>query len=228
MTGRSIGEGSDLVLRRGMAEFDWYISVPARQPAIGPAVSLPQEGGFSGRLLPWQRRLLLAGLVLAGFWALLLAFQGAFKGFQTNGISMEPGLHSGDRVIVNKIAYAQLDLGILDGLPLVDISARWNTPSRGDVVILESPVHPGRELIKRVIGLPGETVQIKNGLVYINGAPLEEPYAAGRTLCTGECLWVVPAGRYFVLGDNRMNSSDSRDGWTVAIDDIDGQKVLTY
>jgi len=106
---------------------------------------------------------------------------------------MEPNLHDGQYVLVNKTAY-------------------WfgRDPGRGDVIILDAPDDPDYDRIKRVIGLPGETVEVRpDGSVYIDGQYLEEPYlpedAIGRT-----GTWTVPEGQYFVLGDNRSVSYDSR------------------
>jgi signal peptidase I len=140
---------------------------------------------------------------------------------------MEPTLHDGDIVIVNKIAYAQVDLGLLDWAPLIDPSTRVNKPSRGDIVIFKSPTED-KELVKRVVGMPGDFVVITDGRVYINRERLDEPYALGVTECRGPCNWRVPDNHYFVLGDNRENSLDSREGWTVPLEEIDGQKLFAY
>ena len=84
-----------------------------------------------------------------------------------------------------------------------------NGPDRGDVVIFPYPDNPETTYVKRVIGLPGETVEIKNGYVYIDGTPIEEPYL--KEEMRGEYgPYVVPEGSYFMLGDNRNSSQDSR------------------
>ena len=124
------------------------------------------------------------------------------------GSSMEPNLHDGQRLLINKIAYSN--------------------PQRGDVIIFPPPhvANPEKDFIKRIIGLPGELIEIKDGVVYINDSPLDEPYIvdnAGIDLP----LTVVPDGEYFVLGDNRGNSSDSRGGWTVPREDIVGKAWLS-
>lgn len=85
----------------------------------------------------------------------------------------------------------------------------FNGPDRGDVVIFPYPDNPETTYVKRVIGLPGETVEIKNGYVYIDGTPIEEPYL--KEEMRGEYgPYVVPEGSYFMLGDNRNSSQDSR------------------
>jgi signal peptidase I len=124
------------------------------------------------------------------------------------GSSMEPNLHNGQRLLINKIAYSN--------------------PQRGDIIIFPPPhvADPDKDFIKRIIGLPGEVIEIKDGIVYINGSPLDEPYIednAGINLA----LTVVPDGEYFVLGDNRGNSQDSRFGWTVPGESIVGKAWLS-
>lgn len=110
------------------------------------------------------------------------------------GLSMEPSLHNGQRLIVNKLVYY------------------FHPPQRGDIVILRRPDRPDFTVVKRVIALPGERVEIKrDGRVYLNGSaePLAEPYV-GEKDRESYSLERVPAGHYFVLGDNRAASLDSR------------------
>ena len=119
-----------------------------------------------------------------------------FQAFYIPSVSMEPTLKVKDRVIVNKLSYDFHDV------------------HRGDIVVFKSP--PGEEtatvkdLIKRVIGLPGETVEAHNGRIMINGQTLEEPYLLDG-VTTGEIEpHTVPPGHVWVMGDNRPNSKDSR------------------
>jgi signal peptidase I len=220
------------VLRRGMAEHDWYTPSDYAPPA-------PKEG-FRWRMPEveisaptveqaerWAPRFKLAALVLVVVALSLLTLQMSVKGFEARGVSMEPTLHEGDRIIVNRLAYSQVDFGLLDWAPVIDPGGHWNTPSRGDIVVFKSPAD-GKELVKRVIGLPGETVEIKRGHVFVGDKELIEPYANGATECYDECVFTVPDGHYFVLGDNRGDSRDSREGWTVPLGNIDGQKLVTY
>ncbi len=120
--------------------------------------------------------------------------------------SMVPTLVEGQRIFINKLAGA---------------------PDRGDIIVFKNPYDPDNTpLIKRVIGLPGETVYVYKGLVYIDGDPLAEPYVAqAPDYFMGDKL--VPEGEYFVLGDNRNNSRDSHYGWTVPRDDIIGKAWLS-
>lgn len=111
--------------------------------------------------------------------------------YVVEGASMEPTFHSDQFVVVNRLPYL---LG---------------SPARGDVIVFHNPENPSQDFIKRVIGLPGETVKIEDGFVYVNEARLEEPYIAER--CQGQrCdgTWTVGSEQYFVLGDNRSHSRD--------------------
>ncbi len=125
-----------------------------------------------------------------------------------DGASMEPTLTSGEYVIVNRLSY------------------RIGTPQRGDIIVFHFPRDPSKEYIKRVIGLPGDEVQVENGQVYVNGQPLDETYLKVKTNYSGN--WRVPAGQLFVLGDNRNNSSDSHDWGTVPMSYVVGKAVLVY
>ncbi len=131
--------------------------------------------------------------------------------FVVEGSSMEPSLHEGERLIVSKLAY------------------RFDRPGRGDVVVFRYPADRRLRFIKRIVGLPGETVLIRDGRVLIDGRPLSETYLLDLTL--GEYGPVrVPAGRLFVLGDNRANSRDSRypEVGMIASRDVVGKAVAVY
>ena len=146
--------------------------------------------------------------------ALVLIFYGIFNlVLETRGIdqtSMEPTIEPGERFFVNKISY------------------RLHDPERGDIIILHSPYDPaGTPNIKRIIGLPGETIAIKNGTVYINGCVLEEPYLTQPTTGTLAAT-VIPANNYFVMGDHRSVSMDSRHWGTLPREDIIGKAVWRY
>lgn len=127
---------------------------------------------------------------------------------RVDGSSMSPTLHSGELVIVNKLAY------------------KIGFPSRGDVIVFHFPRDPDQEYIKRVIGLPGDLVEIQDGQVYINNQPLEEPYIASKPAYPGK--WIVPYNQVFVLGDNRNNSSDSHNWGTVPMEYMVGKAILVY
>ena len=128
--------------------------------------------------------------------------------FQIDGSSMEPNLHHDERVIVDKISYL---LG---------------APQRGDVVVFYLDGQP-KDYIKRVIGLPGETIEIANGIIYINGQLLDEPYilqSAAGALSARQ----LSSDEYFVMGDNRGNSQDSRSFGAVHLKNIVGRAWIIY
>ena len=127
---------------------------------------------------------------------------------RVDGASMEPTLVSGEYVIVSKLSY------------------RFGTPQRGDIIVFHFPRDPKEEYIKRVIGLPGDEVEVRHGSVYVNGQLLDETYLKVTTNYNG--TWMVPEGQLFVLGDNRNNSSDSHDWGTVPMDYVVGKAIVVY
>jgi signal peptidase I len=146
--------------------------------------------------------------------AIFLAVRVTLQNFRVDGSSMFPSLHNGEYILVNKIDYM--------------ISA----PQRGDVVVFKAvpALEPNKDFIKRVIGLPGETVAVHNGTVLINGNPISEPYITQKPAYTfGPAR--VPQNDYFVLGDNRNDSYDSAK-WAstpwLARSDIVGKAWVAY
>jgi signal peptidase I len=128
---------------------------------------------------------------------------------RVDGSSMEPTLHTGEFVIVNKLAY------------------KFGAPALGDIIVFHFPRDPDQEYIKRVIGLPGDQVTIKDGKVYVNGQEIVEPYIAASPVYPGNS-WQVPEDQLFVLGDNRNNSSDSHNWGTVPMDYVVGKALFVY
>ena len=127
---------------------------------------------------------------------------------RVDGFSMNPSLENGEYILVYKLAY------------------RLGEPARGDIIVFSFPLDPEQDLIKRVIGLPGETVSIQNGQVSVNGTLLDEPYIAASPLYNG--TWVVTDGQLFVLGDNRNESKDSHEWGLLPMENIIGKAVLIY
>ncbi len=167
---------------------------------------------------------------------IFLAVRASMQNFRVEGASMEPSLDNGEYLIVNRLAYAEFDLSFFDWVPWFDsgdnpVHHLWDSPSRGDVIVFRSPTNVRRDFIKRIIGVPGDVVEIdgEEGTVMLNGETIDEPYISGRTSCQRTCgPWVVPERAYFVMGDNRQNSSDSRQGWFAPEENIIGKALITY
>ena len=139
---------------------------------------------------------------------LFLAVNAISARIRVDGYSMEPTLQTGEFVIVNKISY------------------RLGLPNRADIVVFRFPPNPDQEYIKRVIGLPGEEIAIRDGQVFVNGTILDESYIKSPPAYIGK--WTVPDNSIFVLGDNRNNSSDSRNWGAVGMEYVIGKAVFVY
>ena len=159
----------------------------------------------------------------------------AVQAFKIPTGSMQPNLLIGDHLLVNKLVYSP------SAGPWEDWLLRKRPIERKHVVVFKFPEDPTRDFIKRVIGLPGETVEVRNKTVLVNGQPLVEPYAhfiepplrADEESHAGAAgdNWgpqVVPAGHLFVMGDNRDNSRDSRFWGFLPRDQVKGRALLVY
>ena len=131
--------------------------------------------------------------------------------YLVDGPSMRPTLQSAERLVVNKFIY------------------RFRPPERGEILVFRYPRDPSRDFIKRVIAVPGDTIEIRDGRVYVNAALLNEPYILSKTRGNYP-LATVPDGYIFVMGDNRNNSEDSRfaDVGFVPFDLIKGKAMLVF
>jgi signal peptidase I len=125
------------------------------------------------------------------------------------GSSMEPNLHTDQRLVVEKVSY------------------RLHVPHRGDVVVIRMPDRGPELLIKRIIALPGETIEVRSGVVYINDQPLDEEYLV-RTTTGSYGPSTVPEGHVFVMGDNRGASNDSRVFGPVPLEHVVGRAWVSY
>jgi signal peptidase I len=158
----------------------------------------------------------LPGLIIIAFLLALLIKSFLIQAFYIPSQSMEPTLEVGDRVLVNKVVL------------------RFRDPHRGEVIVFENPQavqpdrnplsafwnwlteglglasNPEKDFIKRVIGLPGETIEVNRGKVFINGKPIDEPYLNEQEDLSDFGPFKVPADQFFMMGDNRANSQDSR------------------
>ena len=147
---------------------------------------------------------------------------------------MEASLFPQDRLVVNKLVYFRLSTEIFDSIfnsndPPSESNDLFlfQAPKRGEIIVFEYPLEPGRDFVKRVIGLPGETVAIEAGTILIDGDVLEEPYISNKGQHYMSPI-LVPEGSYFVVGDNRENSSDSRFWGPVDTRNIVGKVSLRY
>lgn len=214
--GHTEGEVLDRALP-GMNQID---ESPVRSDGRGERMS-------QGKALVWE----VAQTVLLTV-AIFLAVRLVVQNFRVEGASMDPTLRSGQFLLINKVTYARSD-----GTPLDQVLPTKNGrgsshyvfggPTRGDIIVFRSPGSSDKDFIKRVIGLPGETVRIDDGRVSIDGQRLDEPYIKHRATYDLDTK-KVPSDSFFVLGDNRPNSSDSHLGWFVPADSIIGRAWVSY
>jgi signal peptidase I len=203
-----------------------YDDIPASLEIGYSAADLGLTDRAYDRAIPYERvekrrrgartRKVARELVETVILALLIFFavRAVVQNFRVEGASMEPSMHNDQYLLVNKAIYYRLDLGRLNDLvPFLPgdndgESHLFRAPKRGDIVVFRFPLSPDRDFIKRVIGVPGDTVEVKDEKVFINGVALEEDYILSTPNYTYGPT-VVPEGKYFVLGDNRRNSYDS-------------------
>jgi signal peptidase I len=157
--------------------------------------------------LYWLRDLGMS-LVIA---AILVVF--IYQPVKVEGTSMMPALTDQERIFINKFTY-RFGIGDIE---------------RGDMVVFSFPHDPGKSYIKRVIGLPGDVVEIDRGTVIVNGRPLEEPYVPAEFRDHQSMdRRKIPPGQFYVLGDHRSSSNDSRSWGTVERESIYGKAVFVY
>jgi len=162
--------------------------------------------------------------------------QVTIQNFKVEGSSMSPTINSNDYVTVNKLAYLEVDVARLsslipfwDGADKAEIFVfRPGGHRRGDIVVFRFPHNPQRNFIKRVIALPGEKVAIEGGIVYINNKILDEPYLEKPFPNESVSFKILAEDEFFVMGDNRSFSNDSRHWGAVAQEDIIGIKWMDY
>ena len=147
-------------------------------------------------------RQVMAIILLAG--VIFIALQYTLQSSIVVGSSMQPNFQEGQRLIISKIVYT------------------FQEPERGDVIVFHPPNNSREDYIKRVIALPHDIVGIEEGIVYVNGSPLDEPYIEDAPRYTLE-EYEVPENNYFVLGDNRNHSNDSHNGWVLPRQNIIGK-----
>lgn len=173
---------------------------------LPPAIDQVETRSLWREVRAFTRDLLVAVLIAV----LVIVF--IVQPVRVEGTSMLPRLHDGERIFVNKFVY------------------KFESINRGDIVVFWYPNDPSKSFIKRVIGLPGETVSIRDGIVYVNGEPLDEPYLDSSFHAQRDSLspvYVKPH-YYFVMGDNRDASNDSRQWGLVPEKYIYGKAIFRY
>lgn len=185
---------------------EWGVPLPVPTPNRG---TRDREGALRQRVAHLRSELLPFWSILWGSAKLalvvMLTYSFLFNFSVVRGSSMHPGIHDGDRILIDHLAYLFGDV------------------ERGDIVVLKYPLDPDVDYIKRVIGMPGDEVEIVRGQVFVNGAPIQEPYINGLDPFTNHDRVRVKPAHFFVLGDNRERSSDSREFGLVPRDYVRGQ-----
>lgn len=230
----------------GSAEVASRSRMVSRSPAAPPLAAAPKT---RERAAPFQR--FLAGRILAervlpiirsdhvqavfATAVLVLLLRSVVQNFRVQGVSMQPSFNAGQVLVVNRAAYFHVDT--TSPAAFVARSRQGSTgyvfdgPRHGDVAVFTAPPQPDTDYIKRIIGLPGDTVLVRDGRVFVNGAALNEPYVhfpADYAFPEGGIPLVVPDAQYFVLGDNRPESFDSHAGWLVPVNDLIGRAWIRY
>lgn len=189
------------------------------------------------RFSPSMRiRILLREVFETVILALLifLSLHISIQNYRVQGPSMQPTLSESEYLIVNKIVYFRFNLAkIVNILPFYDDREEepdrfiFHPPSHGSIIVFRSPSQPSKDFVKRVIGVPGDVVEIVQGDVYRNGALLDEPYVTSRD-DTSMGPVIVEADGLFVLGDNRSASNDSRDWGILPTENLIGRVELRF
>jgi signal peptidase I len=173
------------------------------QPALPPVGgSRPHSQGALSALAEVAETVILTVIIF-------LLIRTAVQNFRIDGDSMEPNLHDRQFLLISKLAY------------------RFDEPRRGDIVVFRFPRDPERDFIKRIVGLPGETVEIRRGQVFIDGQPLAEPYNPRLGSYDAPPI-TLGRDEVYVLGDNRNNSSDSHTWGPLPLANVIGKAIIIY
>lgn len=154
--------------------------------------------------------------VVLAFAIFMIVYMFLFQPHKVDGNSMYPNYHDQQYILTDKITY------------------RRRLPARGDVIVFHAPPPNNADFIKRIIGLPGETIMVQGGHVYINGQQLVEPYldpnlqTVQKSFLRDSVSYPIPAGYYMVFGDNRNFSSDSREWGPITLNAIVGRAAFRY
>ena len=183
-------------------------------PIVGPAEVEDEVVEAESKIGPVLYEIAETILLAVVIW---LAVNFTTARYVVEGESMEPNLHTGQFLIVSRLAY--MDIG---GFSLGE-------PQRGDIIVFDFPNNPSDDYVKRIIGLPGETVMVdQDGNIFVDGNRIDEPYLRAEPYNNRIGTWQVPEGSYFVVGDNRNHSSDSRSWGMLAEPFIVGKAWVSY
>jgi signal peptidase I len=194
--GRLSGNGSII-----SGQFGGILNTLEQEPLVEEAKPAEEATNWKRFVLDIIETLVLAVVLFVGINAVSARVR-------VDGFSMRPTLEDGEFVLVSKLSY------------------KFGEFQHGDIIVFHFPLNPDEELVKRIIGLPGDHVLVKDNQVYVNGELLNETYIAQAPLYSGE--WTVPEGTLFVLGDNRNNSNDSKDWGLLPQENVVGKAVLIY
>ena len=166
-----------------------------------------------------------------------MLLQTTVRNFKVDGSSMDPTLENGQYLLVNRLVYLRIEMdrfsSIVPFWQAEEDSVRYaiHPPERGEVIVFEFPdsipSNPKRDFVKRVIGLPGETIEVKDGVPFVDGVVLEEPYLTTKDHSNGRKV-ELGAGEYYVMGDNRAHSNDSRNWGAVPEENLRGKVWMIY
>ena len=166
-----------------------------------------------------------------------MLLQTTVRNFKVDGSSMDPTLVNGQYLLVNRLVYLRIEMdrfsSIVPFWQAEEDSVRYaiHPPERGEVIVFEFPdvipSNPKRDFVKRVIGLPGETIEVKDGVPFVDGVVLEEPYLTTKDGSNGRKV-ELGAGEYYVIGDNRAHSNDSRRWGAVPEENLRGKVWMIY
>ncbi|BCX03306.1 MAG: hypothetical protein KatS3mg053_1244 [Candidatus Roseilinea sp.] len=193
---------------------DWWPSTIARMNETAPISSAPEASVLPTQPKGSTSRAMLREIAetVALFVIVFTIARFAIGNYSILGQSMEPNYHEDQRLLVDKISPHLLGY------------------NRGDIIIVHSPIQ-NIELIKRLIGKPGDVIELRDNRVYVNGEPLHEPYLppnANSGPTRGDMKWTLGEDEYFIMGDNRSFSQDSRAFGPVTSDKIVGRALLLY
>ena len=166
-----------------------------------------------------------------------MLLQTTVRNFKVDGSSMDPTLENGQYLLVNRLVYLRIEMdrfsSIVPFWQAEEDSVRYaiHPPERGEVIVFEFPdsipSNPKRDFVKRVIGLPGETIEVKDGVPFVDGVILEEPYLTTKDHSNGRKV-ELGVGEYYVMGDNRVHSNDSRNWGAVPEENLRGKVWMIY